>query len=167
MIHSQNISIYLSSLVQPFNECFQKNSFDNSQEVRRSLDWVLTVCRAIKAVQRLNQIIMKSALWLWQIYHIRWHTLTRSDPTRPEQTKLEGQGEATKLEPSAEIVGANLGEHGQVSIRRQQSVHSSWSGCLPARIQCVYTTTIQKSVQYIRPSVCPPAGDTQRLLTCW
>lgn len=86
---------------------FLKNSFDNSQEIRRSLDCVLTVCRAIKAVQRLNQIIMKSALWLWQIYHIRWHTLTRSDPTRPDQAARGGEG--TKLEPSAEIVGANLG----------------------------------------------------------
>lgn len=73
------------------------------------LGWVLTVWRPIKAGQRLNEIIMKSALWLWQIYHIRaWSC-------RPES----GSGQELRAGWQANLVNM---------VKFQLGGHSSWSG---------------------------------------
>lgn len=90
-----------------------------------------------------------------------------TDQIRPDQTKLEGQGEGTKLEPSAEIVGANLGNMVKFQLGVSKAFTAVGRGaCL--HVYSAYTQPYRSlSVQYIRPSVCPPAGDTQRLLTCW
>lgn len=93
---------------------------------------------------------MKSALWLWQIYHIRC-TLTRSDPTRPDQAGRGGEGRGEERRQSRTKCWdcrANLGnmvkfQLGASAKRSQQLVG------VPARIHCVYTTDTSLSNMFV------------------
>lgn len=85
------------------------------------------------------------------------YTLTHTDQIRPDQTRADQAGGARRGDKAwtkCWDCRGEFGQHGQVSIRRQQSVHSSWSGCLPARTYTVRIHNNHTEVCPIYSSIC-------------
>lgn len=93
------------------------------------------------------------------------YTLTHTDQIRPDQTRPSWRGKARRQSLNQVLrlsgrIWANM-------VKFQLGVSKAFTA-----VGRTYTVRIHNNHRevcpiYMRPSVCPPAGDTQRLLTCW